>query len=234
MVKDNYDYAQDLNQDPLGATDHGDPGAEDDWAGATPTELAEAETAEGNYGGSSQNRFAQKGTVIIMMACLLGVGAIYFFSFKNQPKEATEKEKEAEVKIDTALARIKSKEEQAKSQALFEKAQEMVETFYTYPAKQQIALKELRRDPFLLPYGTGGDDGEDLSVLRSRQKSELEAKLQHVKLQSIIQGPQGGKCLVNGEVYSAEDTLLKIFKIKEIGDENVILIANDFEFVLSM
>ena len=86
----------------------------------------------------------------------------------------------------------------------------------------------------MLPFRQESGEGEDLPAMRARQKGELSKKLANVKLQSVIQGPQGGKCLVNGEVYSREDTLLGQFKIKEINDDSVILMANDFEFVLSM
>ena len=234
MVDKNYDYAKDLNQDPFDEAGHFDPNAPEGWDGATPTALAEAATAESSYGGPSQNRSVQKGTIIIMLACLLGVGAIYFFSFRNRVEEVSKKDQDVEAQVDKVLARLMDKVEQAKSRKLFEDTQEMVDTFYAYSAKQQVALKELRRDPFILPSRQGPDEGEDLSVIRARQKGEWSKKLANVKLQSVIQGPRGGKCLVNGEVYSREDTLLGQFKIKEINDDSVILIANDFEFVLSM
>ena len=44
MVDKNYDYAKDLNQDPHDEAGHFDPNAPEGWDGATPTELAEAET----------------------------------------------------------------------------------------------------------------------------------------------------------------------------------------------
>jgi len=188
MVDENYNFAKDLNQDPLNEAGHNDPSGEPGWDSATSTELAEAETAESNFGGSSQNRSVQKGTIIIMLACLLGVGAIYFFSFRNKPQEASEKDQEVEAQVDKVLARLSNKVEQAKSQKLFKDTQDMVDTFYAYPAKQQVALKELQRDPFLSPFDTAVDDGEDLSVVRARQKSELSKKLAKVKLQSVIPG----------------------------------------------
>ena len=234
MVDENYNYAQDLNQDPLNDAGQSDPGVDDNWDGATPTELVAAETAEGSYGGSTQNRFIQKGSIIIMLACLLGVGAIYFFSLRNKPQEATENDKEVEAKVDKVLARLTNEDEKKKSRDLFEHTQEMVERFYAYPAKQQVALGELkRRDPFDLPFAK--TDGEiDPGLLRSQQKKELEKRLAGVKLQSIIQGPQRSKCLLNGEVYDRGDTVLTIFEVKEIGEETVILTANDFDFTLSM
>ncbi len=204
----------------------------DPWEGANPTDMIEAETAESNYGVGPRGSL-QRGTIIIMAACILGVAGIFFFGLKNKPKAASAADNEAEAKVDQVLQRLTDNAELTKAQKIFSDTDSMVQTFYDYPSKQQVALEELQRNPFDLPF-EAKDSQDGLDRLRAKRRGELEKQLDKIKLQSIIQGPAGSKCMIGGMVYGKGDTVAGIFQIQDIQGETVTVTAEAFEFTMNM
>ncbi len=200
--------------------------------GMTDSDLLEAQTAETAYAGFTKNSI-QKSTILLMVTCLLGVGGIFMFGMKNKPQEVSADDKEVEQKIEVALQKFTQKSEKEKAQKLFRDTENMIKSFYEYPAKQQVALDELHRDPF--NHAATNQPTEDTEAIRLKKLREsLTQKVQALKLQSILQGPSGGKCLINGQVYSAGQKVIKTFTVKDIDESQVTLEAEGISFKLKM
>lgn len=205
-----------------------------DFNDMTQSDLVEAETAEAAYDVKGKTNNIQRSTMIIMVTCLLGVGGIYLFSTKNKPSDQPTVDTEIEAKVDVALAKLQDHQAKAKSQKLFKDSEDMVKTFYEYPAKQQVKLDELQRDPFAREVKDAGPIVESDDVIQARLRRKLNEQLVNIKLQSVLQGPSGGRCLINGTVYGLQQIVLDTFTIKDIQDEKVILEAEGLDFELTM
>ncbi|KPK77216.1 MAG: hypothetical protein AMJ79_04015 [Phycisphaerae bacterium SM23_30] len=205
------------------------------WAEATESELAAAEATEEEYAGPKRN-FLNRGTLIIMASCLAGVAAIYLLGLRQQPQEASADEKTAEAQVDAALAKLMDHKEQTKAQELFKDADEMVQVFYDYPTKQQVALKELQRDPFsrMLAEDTKAKDEEDALKRQEKLRQELRKKAEDLVLQSVLRRAGGSQCMINGRVYREGDEAAGAFVVKAIKDGSVVLTADGMEFEVRM
>ncbi len=206
-----------------------------DWPDATESELATAEAAEEEYAAPKRN-FLSRGTLIFVASCLAGVGAIYLFGLRQKPKEASADEKTAEAQVDEALAKLMDHKKQAQAQELFNNTDEMVQVFYDYPTKQQVALKELQRDPFsrLLADDVKADDEADALKRREKLRKELMKIVASLELQSVLRGARSSQCMINGKVYREGDKLADAFVVKTIKDQSVVLTAGGMEFVVEM
>lgn len=196
------------------------------------SDLLEAETAEQTYGSEKTNR-VQKGTVMLMIACVLGVGGIYFFAAHNKTESGPVVDEEAEAKVDLALAKLENSKAES-GQNILKDSEKMVQTFYEYSEKQQVALDDLNRDPFTRAVEAKGPVVESDDVKQAKMRRILNEKLVDVKLQSILQGPNGGRCLINGEVFSQKQIVRNIFTVKEITNDQVVLEAKGLTFTLKM
>ena len=209
-------------------------GKRDSWQTPSESEMAGAEAAGMSF--SQKPKQLNRSTLIILLSCGIGVLGIYLFSLRHKPKLASEHEKAVEAQVDQALARFMDVEQQQKTNELFEDTKEMVQIFYEYPAKQQVAVNELQRNPFslMLARQEQTDDLNQSYMNEQRLRRELGKKLDQMKLQSVLRSTSGNKCLVDGEIYQVGSIIADTFKVKKIADESVTLVAHDLEFVLTM
>lgn len=207
------------------------------WDDATDSEMASAKTAEEGYSLESGKKSLNRGAILFIASCVICVGGLYLFHLRQKPQEASAQQQEDEAKLDSALNKLIDKKEKEKSRKLFKDTEEMVQAFYEYPAKQQVALKELQRNPFssMLANDEKAVTIDDAKERREQLRSELAKKVKDLRLQSVLQGPRGFLCSINGTSYvegqKVENTS---FVIKSISDEKVILTASDMEFSLEM
>ena len=159
------------------------------------------------------------------------------FHLKQKPQKASAQQQEVEAKLDKALTKLVDKKEQDKSRKLFEDTEEMVQAFYEYPTKQQVALKELQRNPFssMLAKDDEATDVDDAKERREKLRAELTKKVGELQLQSVLQGPRGAQCLINGNVYGEGEKVANTsFVIKSISGGKVVLVAHEMDFALQM
>lgn len=206
------------------------------WDDASDSEMAAARTAEESYSLEGGKKRLNRGAIIFMASCVICVGGFYLFHLKQKPKKASTQQQEAEAKLDKALTKLVDQKEQEKSRKLFEDTEEMVQVFYEYPTKQQVALKELQRNPFssMLAKDDKAKDVDEAKERREKLRAELTKKAGELQLQSILQGPRGFQCLINGEVYGEGEKIAGAFVIKSISEGRVVLTAQDMDFTLKM
>jgi hypothetical protein len=177
-----------------------------------------------------------KATIMLLVACVLGVGAMYLIKMKKKTAAPSEQQKTLEMQVDLALQKLTNQDEQVKTKQMFRDSQEMIQLFYGYPASQQVSLKELQRNPFARQttaqpvVKASGDDAKQLEKIRK----ELDKKFGTLKLQSVIQMTDGSKCLINGLIYSQGQVIADIFTIASINEKSVVLSAGQTEYVLKM
>jgi len=205
------------------------------WEQASGSELASAEVAEEEYAGPKKN-FLNRGALIFVASCLAGVGAIYLLSLRNQPKEVSAEIKTAEAEVDATLKRLMDPAEQAKAKELFKNTDEMVQVFYDYPAKQQVAVNDLQRDPFsrLLAEDKEANDEEEARLRQEKLRKELIKMSEGFELQSVMKGMRSSQCMINGEVYREGDMVVDTFEVKSINNDHVVLLASGMTFVVKM
>jgi len=203
------------------------------WSEATDSEMAAAEAAEASYALPHKSKI-NRGALILLASCVLGIGGIYLFGLKQ--KAPPPKKSEVESKLDAALAKLVDEKKQQEAQKLFRDTQEMVKAFYEYPTKQQVSLEELQRDPFsrLLSKDNQGNDEAEALKRREQLRKDLEKKLSALKLQSVVQSARGAQCLINGEIYEVGNQVAETFEVRAIAPSGVTLAASDMEFALAM
>jgi len=207
------------------------------WDDVSDSEMAAAQTAEESYALEGGKKRLNRGAIIFMASCVICVGVFYLFHLKQKPQEASAQQQEVEAKLDKALSKLVDKKEQEKSRKLFEDTEEMVQAFYEYPTKQQVALKELQRNPFssMLAKDDEATDVDDAKERQEKLRAELTKKVGELKLQSVLQGPRGAQCLINGGVYGEGEKVENTsFVIKSISNGKVVLTAHEMYFTLQM
>jgi len=207
---------------------------EQPWDDTSKSEMAAAVTAEESY-ALPQKKALNRGTIVLLASCFLGVGGIFLVGRFQGTQTTSATDKEVEVRVDTALAKLVKEKKPTPAKEVFGDTEEMVQAFYEYPAKQQVSVDELQRNPFsrALAKDEGAGSVDDALKRMENLRKELTKKLQALKLQSVLQGAGVAQCLINGEVYG-EGEIVDIFKVKTIKSEQVLLLANDMEFVLKM
>jgi uncharacterized protein HemX len=207
-----------------------------DWGNSLPSDLSMGDITESDFGSKKKSNL-NKGTIFLLVTCAIGVGVMYLFGIKQKPKEASAEQKAAEAQVDQALQKLVNKDEQNKVKELFNDTDEMVKAFYDYPTKQQVALDELKKNPFQRVVDTSGEvvvDDRTARQERERLVRELQNNFNKLKLQSVLKSSKGATCLINGEIYKVGQMVDDFFTVKTIEDNKVILVASEMEFVLEM
>jgi len=173
--------------------------------------------------------------MILLGVCILSMLGVYLFGLRQKPQEASAEEIAIEVQVDTALAKLVSVDRKAQAEKLFKDTENMVQAFYEYPSKQQVAAGDLNKNPFYC-FGTEADnkDDDDKDKTRAQLEKELRRKITQLELQSVLQSTGGAKCLINGEIFATGQKVIDTFNVRSISSDSVVLTAGEHEFVLQM
>ena len=149
----------------------------------------------------------------------------------------------AETKINEALKKLAAagseggKLSRGSIEALFQDADQVVSLFANDPVKSQIAVEELRKNPFAMA-SAAVEEKDAPPDVASQQRQERLRKLQdelaRLKLQSVLAGAKSSLAVVNGEVVRKGDTIGS-FTVQEVVSGGVKLAADgqSFELVLA-
>lgn len=201
------------------------------WNTAGSETFSQNEAMEPYASTDSHNHTA----MILLGVCILSMLGVYLYGLRQKPQEATEEERAVEAQVDTALANLVSADRKAQAEKLFKDTENMVQAFYEYPSKQQVAADDLNKNPFYC-FGTesGDKDANDKNKTRVQLEKELRRKVALLELQSVLQSTGGSKCLINGEIFATGQKVIDTFDIRSISPDSVVLIAGEHEFVLQM
>jgi hypothetical protein len=201
------------------------------WNTAGSETFSQNEAMEPYASTDSHNHTA----MILLGVCILSMLGVYLFGLRQKPQEASAEEKAIEAQVDTALAKLVSADRKAQAEKLFKDTENMVQAFYEYPAKQQVAADDLNKNPFYC-FGTEADnkDADDKNKTKAQLEKELRRKVALLELQSVLQSTGGSKCLINGEIFATGQKVIDTFNIQSISPDSVVLMAGEHEFVLQM
>ncbi len=203
------------------------------WNTAGPETYSETEAMDSTYSVSTDSH--NHTAMILLGVCILSMLGVYLFGLRQQPQEATAEEKAIEAQVDTALAKLVNVDRKAQAEKLFKDTENMVQMFYEYPSKQQVAADDLNKNPFYC-FDTKADekDANDQDKTRAQLEKELRRKAAQLELQSVLQSTGGAKCLINGEIFATGQKVIDTFNLRSINSDSVVLTAGDHEFVLQM
>ena len=198
------------------------------WGDFNTDELREAEAADDAY--STQDRSKNRGIMILLATGIVGMLGVYFFGARQQPNQPSEQEKAIEAKVDVALAKLVN---EGQTRQLMNDTGKMVETFYEYPASQQVSLDDLQKNPFSRLSDAELKAG-DSNKTQAQLEREMSRLFKDLELQSVIQSSRGTKCLINGKIFSEGQMIEDVFKIKTITSDRVVLDGKGVEFTLQI
>lgn len=182
---------------------------------------------------SAGSRKNNRHTAILAVACLVTFAVIGLFALRHRP-EKNQVRQEAQAKLDLILTKIgadKSPEKMADEVAVTDM---LIKAFYEYPTDRQVALSELRTNPFMMTgFGrvASNSSSPDNRAVRVKEIKKLHAQLQ---LTSVVQGKADAQCMINGEVFRRGDWVAETFLVEEINRDHVVLLAQQSKFVLQI
>jgi len=195
-------------------------------------------------GGSS----AARGTLLVLLVFAIGIGTLCLMRRNQLDDKPSKDAKQAEEKVDHALARLATSFAVAEGDASESQlaggqnnTEAIVAMFAADPATQQVPLEYLKRNPFLLvpptvdvevgPATTASASKSSVSQKKERL-AQLNRQLASMHLQTVMQG-QFPLAIIDGQIVKAGSTIGP-FKVAAIKKRTVILKSAGCEFSLDM
>ena len=203
--------------------------ATDNWQ---EPELAQQADDTGEEYLSSTGSKKNYGILMLLAVCAVGILGVYLMG-TQQKIEPNEEEQAVESRVDVILAKLGK----GNSSTDFNNTTKLVQTFYDYPLNQQVALDELKRNPFSRV--TNGETVETPVEKKAAKKkvdikAELQKKIEKFQLQAVIQASGGAKCMINGEVLDLGQSVGEEFTIAQISSGSVSLESQGHTFKLEI
>ncbi len=194
----------------------------------------------------SSSKFFSQGTMLIVILFLVAAGSLYAMRMGQSDLNSGIVAKDVEAKIEQALAKLTKPETLPKGDPLLaanmdlllNDTNDILIMFENDPTNQQVPLRFVKKNPFVLPIYRKIDEG-------ARPPSELEAELAAKKhldnlnkelaaldLQSIVQGARP-VAIISGEFYQPGQTVGS-FTIQSISHLQTVLVSGEHSFTLEM
>lgn len=188
-----------------------------------------------------RGRTANRNTLILLLACIVAVAGIYLLGLTHKTSEEEHlAQQTVSAELDLALNRLLATQNEQVGPDGITDNQRLMQAFYQYPGNKQLHLDELQCNPFqsVDPIVSANQQqiaqervATDRRILRLQ---ELTTVFDRLSLDGILIGPGGQQCMINGEVFNQGDTVNQDFTIEAITPQEVLLIAEQTEFVLQM
>ncbi|MBN1436629.1 MAG: general secretion pathway protein GspB [Sedimentisphaerales bacterium] len=208
------------------------------WLNSNNEPEQENSTPATGFGRGRRGQTANRNTAILLIACCAAVAAVYFIGLHHRPDTDEVAQQTLNAQLDMALNQLLESQNQQVGPDGVTDNQRLMQAFYEYPGSQQILLHELHNNPFrsLIPVVTRDEVAEqeraaDRRISRIRELTNLFQRLQ---LEGILVSPTGPQCMINGEVFNEGDAVIDEFEIQQITPQQVILTAEQTEFLLQM
>lgn len=191
----------------------------------------------GDHGFGGTGRSAgSRNTVALVLACLLGFGAIGLFAMRHRPADASA-QVEAAAQLDRVLAKIGADRAPGRLADEIAVTDALIQGFYDYPSNRQVPLDSLDRNPYLATAAlrlVQASTSKEKATKKASQVKELGDVYAQLRLTSVVQGENDSHCMINGEVFRPGDSIANVFMVDEIGRDEVVLMAQDARFVLQI
>lgn len=183
---------------------------------------------------AANNKTVKQTTVMLMILFTIGAVCLWFMIKKTTPATAEAATNTEEVQIEIAIAQLTGiKTEMADSMG------QIVEKFHQFSEVNQVAVSELKKNPFKLEMGFGmtqkaaADKSEFDASRRMRLKEEVEEKAKQLKLWSIMASEKGGCCMINENILYKGDSV-DDFTVTAVKERQVELESEGIVVILRM
>jgi len=179
---------------------------------------------------------AMQGANLLLVALFaVGIGGVYLLSLRQGPAEASAQERQTEVQVDTALARLSA------TSGVQAKAKTLVDAFYYQASQRQIPVEDLWGNPFQYtpprrPEATKKpeDKGPKRPAAGERPSGpDPLAEARKLSLQSVLKGTDGSKAMISNNLL-AEGQMIRGWTVQTIEPRKVVLTREGKTFVLKM
>lgn len=179
---------------------------------------------------ANNNKTVKQTTIMLMVLFTIGALCLWFMIKKTTPAQAEAATNTEELQIEMAIAQltgIKTEMNDSMSQ--------IVEKFHQLSEVEQIAVSELKKNPF--KRDTGLDSLQDAAMADSKRKlilrKQTEEKAKQLKLWSIMASDKGGCCMINNSILYVGDTV-DGFTVTAVKKQEVELESNGIQLILRM
>ena len=166
----------------------------------------------------------------IALAVLFGIGVLGIFLMvkKTTPTSANAQTAQDSSQLDQALAQLKTMQSEMDTQM-----NSVAGRFYQFTNVEQVAVDELKKNPFQLEldYTTTGNSNP--SQKREQIQQEAQVLSMGLELWSITATPKGMCCMIDDKVLYEGDTY-KDMTVKTITPEIVTLTYKDVDIQLKL
>lgn len=171
--------------------------------------------------------------LLLIGLLIIGAGAVYFMKVRSGPSAA-----DAAPDAAKATATINEfltdggRNMQSMQQALRE-TEKIVEQFMTHPNVPQVALEELKTNPFRFGPVRSVDEEAEQRRRHEEQRQVVVAAAQRLQLQSIIHSGNRRACMIGNRLYNEQETV-DGFLIEQINPGSIVVRKDSFRFELRM
>ena len=197
--------------------------------------------SEGTIGDGGGFEEPKKGVppvaLVLLVVIAVGGGVMWAMSATGHKAPADGASLSDETKIEAALKKLVSAQPGASNldhdsfEAIFSDSKRFVELFSDDPAKHQVSLDELAKNPFQLSSGeVKGAEAPSTDFQRQEVMSRLGKEHAALQLQSVLTGSQS-LAVISGKVVRVGD-VIGSFTVKAIEPGRVVLRAEGVDFEL--
>jgi len=184
-----------------------------------------------------RRRSSALGGANLLLAALFaaGIGGVYLLSLRQGPAEASAQERQTEVQVDSALARLSAG---SVSQA---KARTLVDAFYYQASQRQIPVEELWGNPFQYTPPRRPEPTTKPAETKPAHPKPGEkptgpdplAEARKLSLQSVLRGKDGSKAMISNNLLG-EGQMIRGWTVQTIEPRKVIMAREGKTYILKM
>jgi hypothetical protein len=171
---------------------------------------------------SSRDQAVKRGTIVLSILFVVGVGVLIFMIKKSAPAAADASEATQQSTLQAAVAQITGIKKELAGDMHNAMIYEMSNV-----EKKQIKVSELKKNPFMLDKtmadkpATGDNEGDNGSTkTESLAQNRADAQASGMRLLGIMLSPSGNSCMINDKIVYKGDKVSG-FEILAINDDNV-------------
>ena len=179
---------------------------------------------------------AMQGANLLLAALFAaGIGGVYLLSLRQGPAEASAQERQTEVQVDTALARLSA------GSVAQTKAKVLVDAFYYQASQRQIPVEDLWGNPFLFtppqrpePTTKPADEKPKRPIPGENPSGpDPLAEARKLSLQSVLMGTDGRKAMISNNLLG-EGQVIRGWTVQTIESRTVVLAREGKTYILKM
>jgi hypothetical protein len=177
-----------------------------------------------------------RGSQVLFGLIGLGLAGTYFMYVKTGPQNAAaapqvqQAHKDVSSFLSAGPANVKTMEKMLRN------TEKVIQQFLAYPAVTQVALEDLKTNPFLQAIATAKPEEVSEAAAAKQKEAERQAALTAVRslnLQSVLVSERNRSCMVNNALY-LEGQQVDQFTIEKIAPGSVVVRRGAYRFELQM